>query len=76
MAFFIANTREMKDSTAMSIIIERTDQLSVALGLDSNRLIAWIFLKIMISIQWFLEDNGDPTRMLAAAHTVYPLLIA
>ena len=37
MAFFIANTREMKDSTAMYIIIERTDQLSVALGLDSNR---------------------------------------
>ena len=75
-AFDLISDAELKDpSTASSKIIERINQLSTALELDSTRLLAWVFLRIMISIQWFIEDNGDPTRMLTAAHAVYPLLI-
>jgi len=52
----------------------RIQLLSNALDLDKNRLIGWIFLRIMLSIQWFIEDKGDPTRMLENAHYIFPLL--
>lgn len=55
--------------------IERCiDALANALNLNKSRLLGWIFLRIIISTQWFIEDNGDPSRMLNLAKKVYPLV--
>lgn len=48
--------------------------LSLHLNLNSARLLAWMFLRSLISAQWFIEDNGDPSRMLIMLKSLYPLL--
>ncbi|MCW5584225.1 MAG: hypothetical protein KIT56_10225, partial [Gammaproteobacteria bacterium] len=74
-AFDLLDNDELKDlSTIESKIISRVNQLSIALGIDSSRLLSWVFLRIIISAQWFVEDKGDPSRMLKLAQYVYPLL--
>lgn len=42
-------------------------ELSNSLEIDSNRLISWIFLRNILSAQWFIEDNGDPSKKILAA---------
>lgn len=75
-AFNLLNQEERHDTTgSLSLkIIERIDFLSTALEIDRDRLIAWIFLRVIISVQWFIEDNGDESYMLALAYHLYPLL--
>ncbi len=75
-AFDLISNDEMKDNndTISSKIIDRTTQLSNALEIPYDRLLSWIFLRIIISAQWFIEDNGDPSQMIALAKYVYPLL--
>lgn len=74
-AFDLLDNDELKDSSTIeSKIISRVNQLSIALGIDSSRLLSWIFLRIIISVQWFIEDNGNPSCMLKLAQYVYPLL--
>ncbi len=71
----LISNEELKEPTLLvSKLNYRIQLLSDALDLDKNRLIAWIFLRIMLSIQWFIEDKGDPTRMLENAHYIFPLL--
>lgn len=55
-------------------IIHRINLLASALDIDKNRLLAWIFLRVIISAQWFIEDNGNPNEMLNLASTIYPLI--
>lgn len=74
-AFDLLNGDEMKDaSTVSSKVIHRVSQLSKALEINYNRLLSWIFLRIIISAQWFVEANGDPSQMLILANCVYPLI--
>lgn len=74
-AFDLISNEEMKDATTASVkIVERVTQLSTVLNISFDRLLSWIFLRIIISAQWYVEDNGDPTQMLALAGYVYPLI--
>ena len=74
-AFDLLYDDEMTNiKTGQSKIIDRIQQLSNALKIDNDRLLSWVFLRIMISIQWFVEDKGDPSRMIQLANYVYPLL--
>lgn len=74
-AFDLINQDEMKAiSTILSKLHDRIKQLSEALEISFDRLLSWIFLRIMISAQWYIEDNGDPNQMLTLASYVYPLL--
>lgn len=74
-AFDLISKDEMKDvSTISSKVIDRITQLSKALEISFDRLLSWIFLRIIISAQWFIEDNGDPTQMLELANCIYPLI--
>lgn len=60
--------------TVQDKIITRINWLASALEIDKNRLLAWVFLRTIISAQWFIEDKGDPDEMLNLATTIYPLL--
>ena len=62
-------------NTIQAKIITRIERLANALQIDKNRLLAWVFLRIIISAQWFIEDNGNPDEMLNLASTIYPLTI-
>ena len=73
-AFDLLDEHENKSPKATSILKDRFHQLATALNIDTIRLTAWIFLKIMIAVQWFIEDKGDPSKMLSLAKNIYPLL--
>ncbi len=73
-AFDLLNENEADSKDAKNIIRARIQLLSDAIGVENYRLTAWIFLRIMLSIQWFIEDNGSPERMLKMANHVYALL--
>lgn len=51
----------------------RINLLANNLGIDKNRLLAWIFLRTIISAQCFIEDGGDPNEKLNLASYLYPL---
>lgn len=65
-AFYLQNDNDNQE--------HRIQKLADALNLDNRRLTAWIFLRIMLSIQWFIEDKGDPTKMLNLAEKIFPLV--
>lgn len=74
-AFDLLDQNEMKDASTISIkVIERVNQLSKRLDIEFDRLMSWVYLRIMLSAQWFIEDNGDPSHMINLAQHVYPLL--
>lgn len=75
-AFDLLNENEMQDDTAIVQlkISDRVNQLSGELGISAERLLSWIFLRMIISAQWFVEDKGDPGRMIKLADYVYGLL--
>lgn len=73
-AFDLLNDHETHAASQITTILtERIQQLASVLNLNEERLMAWIFLRTMVSIQWFLEDKGDPTKMLKMADHLYPL---
>ena len=80
-AFDLLSQNELQDSkTVTSKITDRVEKLSITLGIDFNRLLAWIFLRTIISAQCFIEDNGEPSETLASerltlAKHVYPILM-
>lgn len=74
-AFDLADDYEKENTSAIaSLILERTALLAELLKLDMKRLLSWIFLRMILSAQWSIEDNGDPSDMITMAGHVYPLL--
>jgi streptomycin 6-kinase len=72
----LISEEERKDTeTIGKKISERVALLSNALDLDYDRLLYWIFLRVIISVKWFVEDNGDPSDMISFADCLYPLLV-
>ena len=75
-AFDLLTEQEFENVGNLSceIIKSRIVLLANMLNIDFYRLIAWIFLRTIISAQWFIEDNGDPSRRLALSHKIYSIL--
>lgn len=74
-AFDLVSKDEMQQVEANPhIIVERVTLLANALHIDYQRLLSWIYLRVMISLQWFIEDNGDPSEMIALMKIIHPLL--
>lgn len=74
-AFDLLDNHELNDASDIELkIINRVTLLANHLDIEVDRLLSWIFLRMMISAQWFVEDKGDPSRMLKLAQYVYNLL--
>jgi streptomycin 6-kinase len=74
-AFDLFSPEELENSELNSEIAwERIQCLSQLLQLKPERLLAWIFLRVMLSIQWFVEDRGDPAQMLKMGEKIFPIL--
>ncbi|STX50405.1 Aminoglycoside/hydroxyurea antibiotic resistance kinase [Legionella busanensis] len=57
-----------------TMIQERLTKLATALDIDLTCLTSWVFLRVILSAQWFIEDKGDPAFMLSLAQLIYPLI--
>jgi streptomycin 6-kinase len=74
-AFNLISKDEMRDiHTVSKKMHDRILELSTALDLSYQRLLCWVFLRVIIAAQWFIEDSGDSSEMLALATHLYPLL--
>jgi streptomycin 6-kinase len=74
-AFDIINDNELQQSQDIStLILKQLNKLANALNLEVNRLLCWYFLRVIMSAQWFIEDNGDPSNRLVLAKHLYSLL--
>ncbi|WP_419420146.1 aminoglycoside phosphotransferase family protein [Legionella sp. D16C41] len=75
-AFDLISEEELnnKELNCTEIILERVAMLANSLNIDFNRLLSWIFIRVMLSAQWFVEDGGDPTFMLSLAKLIHSLL--
>lgn len=74
-AFDLLERNELLETPGIqSKLIHRINQLATALNLPFERLLSWIFLRAIISAQWFIEDKGDPSSALLLASLLYPLL--
>ncbi len=65
----LTNTKAIKHA-----IQARTMKVAKLLDISEQRLLAWVFIKAMISAQWFIEDKGNPENPLQLASHVYSLL--
>lgn len=74
-AFDLLSSDELKNVQNLSeLILSRTKLLSDELHIEQTRLLYWIFLRTVISAQWFAEDGGDPSKMLLIAkHFYHPI---
>ncbi|ARN85029.1 aminoglycoside phosphotransferase family protein [Candidatus Nucleicultrix amoebiphila] len=69
-AFDLIRDSEMSDPrTIKPLLFKRITQLSTLAALDESRVRDWVFLRIMLSAAWFVEDKGDPQKMLHLAET-------
>src|SRR3990167_4427199 len=74
-AFDLLSNDELKNNGDLSaLILSRTKLLSDALNIEQTRLLYWIFLRTVISAQWFAEDGGDPSKMLLIAKHLHHLI--
>lgn len=74
-AFDILTQEEIAEGKNQTCVIEhRVKLLAGRLNINAKRLLDWLFIRIMISAQWFIEDNADPARMIRLAKWVMPLL--
>lgn len=74
-AFDLLSNIELKNAGKLSeLILSRTKLLSDELHIEQRRLLYWIFLRTIISAQWFSEDGGDPSKMLLIAKHMYHLI--
>lgn len=74
-AFDLLSKDELLDiSTIPQKIITRLTTLANALEINLQRLLIWVYLRTIISAQWFIEDNGDPHYSISLANHIYPLL--
>ena len=48
--------------------------LAEKLDIDPKRLLAWVYVRSILGAAWFIEDNGDPNKMLSLAENVYNIL--
>ncbi len=55
-------------------IKDRIEQLACAFDLDFHRLLAWFYLRKLISWQWSTEDNQDANETLLFAKTISSIL--
>lgn len=74
-AFNILSDEELDKKVNLSKkIMVRNHSLATQFGFSPQRLLAWIFIKTMLSAKWHIEDNGSPAKSIFIAEQIYPLL--
>lgn len=67
-AFDLTSEREQKAGQVTKDLLEgRIERLAKLADIDSHSLKDWVFLRLVLSVAWFIEDKGDPTDHLNLA---------
>ncbi len=67
-AFDLTSEREQKSGHVTRDLLERRiEHLAMLADIDSKSLRDWVFLRLVLSVAWFIEDKGDPTDHLNLA---------
>jgi len=61
-AFDFIQPNEKADECLMDT---RITMLAEAVGVPYERLLVWVFLRCVVSAQWFIEDDGDPSQRIS-----------
>ncbi len=71
-AFDLIDKEEIGSHPDIPILItERIIPLAQCLNLVPDRLLCWVYLRMILSAVWFIEDNGDPSWPIAIAKHIY-----
>lgn len=62
------------EAPGVELMEARLTMLAKAAGVSFERLVAWVFLRCVVSAQWFIEDGGDPARRLRDIEILYLLI--
>lgn len=67
-AFDLLRQTEIESSNAIRELLDRRiKRLSTVAGLDPLRVRNWVFVRLVLSAAWFIEDKGDPRWCLKLA---------
>ncbi len=74
-AFDLLSDSELKLQNEITVIARhRIKSLSTVLVVPYERLLLWFYVRCVISAQWFIEDNGDPSKMIRLIEILYQLI--
>ena len=65
-AFDFLSEKEVKLCNT-DLLIKRIEMLARKTGCCCERLKAWTLIRSLLSVSWFIEDNGDPTKPITIA---------
>ena len=69
-AFDFIHQSELGDTNLKKIFEERLNQIAKKSHLDAKRINDWVFVRLILSAAWSIEDNGDPTWAIQLAEAI------
>lgn len=76
-AFDLCPTAEIikiSNNELSDLVIEKSRMLSDKTDIILADLYKWIFLRVLLSACWFIEDGGDPSPMIRLTHVISKLV--
>lgn len=70
-AFDFIHSSEMDDADCKALLEARVKRLSFNLNLDPEQLKEWVFVRILLSAAWWVEDRGDPSKDVHLAERLF-----
>lgn len=71
-AFDFISADEIKNyNEVKKLFHRRLNLIAEKLKLSAERIKDWVFVRLMLSAVWFVEDNGDPEKAISLAEILY-----
>jgi streptomycin 6-kinase len=64
---FIHNTEFTGDIDIKKLFLTRIKLVAERTGLSAERIQSWVFVRLILSAAWYIEDNGDPSWAIKLA---------
>ena len=68
---FVYSTEYHSKQEYAALLKTRVELLAQILNLDAQRLLQWVFIRLLLSALWFIEDSGDPGEAIFQASAIY-----
>jgi len=68
---FLTTSERSNSNNASEIMNERIEYLAKISNLNPQRLMDWVFVRLILMAVWMIEDNGDPTGVISLANRFY-----
>lgn len=71
-AFDFIHPSELENKSSITDLFEqRIHQIAKKSNLDAQRIKDWVFVRLMLSAVWSIEDNGDPIIAIDLVRTIF-----